>query len=105
MKTAPHTAGPWHVFCVGRTLEVQDAQGQPVIAWTGFDRSEIPFAVHRANATMAAASPALLQALRETSTMLRAACLVISDRTARGIALAQLEENDRTMLQAEGRAV
>jgi hypothetical protein len=50
------------VYEGGNVVEVQTGQGKPVVSWAGFDRSEVPMKVHRANARLIAAAPELLEA-------------------------------------------
>jgi len=57
-----HTPGPWKAFISGKVIEVRPVKGKPVVAWPGFDESDIPLATHKANARLIAAAPGLLAA-------------------------------------------
>jgi hypothetical protein len=65
-----HTPGPWKLYGPKKLrpqfskiiLEVQDANGLPVIPWTGFENDRTK-SENRANARLIAAAPALLEAL------------------------------------------
>jgi hypothetical protein len=50
--SAKPTPAPWRVFNEGGVIEIQDANGDPVIFWQGFDRSERSHATHLANARL-----------------------------------------------------
>lgn len=48
--------GPWELFDVRSTQAVLVVNGKEIIHWAGFDRSEIPLRLHKANAAFIAAS-------------------------------------------------
>lgn len=70
----PHTPGPWHLvdqklrpqFDV-RILEIQDSRFEAVVAWGGFDGVRRSKAETKANASLIAAAPELLDACRLTA--------------------------------------
>lgn len=68
---AKATQGPWGVFCVGKTISIDprggDGRNPTVVAWAGFDGSDMPFKTQKANAALIAESinalPTILDAL------------------------------------------
>lgn len=65
------TKGPWHVYSAPLRpefptiiIEVQDAKGEAVVPWGGFDAAHQTKAVKLANARLIAAAPDLLAALK-----------------------------------------
>ena len=66
-----HTPGPWKVYHAllrpqfpgEKIIEVQDADGNAVVKWTGFDDSGRLKKTHLANARLMAGAPDLLTAL------------------------------------------
>ena len=55
-----HTPGPWVVFDKGRTQAVMDSAGRQVVAWPGFDSSDVlDAAERRANLALIANVPDL----------------------------------------------
>lgn len=66
---AKFTPGPWSVYHVHDTIEVQfgpmrKGRGRaPVVHWTGFGNSDLPISVQAANARLMAAAPDMLAAL------------------------------------------
>ncbi len=67
-----HTPGPWKVYHAllrpqfpgNKIIEVQEANGNAVVRWAGFDDSDRLKRTHLANARLIAAAPDLLEALR-----------------------------------------
>jgi hypothetical protein len=53
---AKPTPRPWRVFNVAGVIEIQDAKGEPVVFWQGFDRTERSHATHLANARLIVAA-------------------------------------------------
>ena len=45
-----HTKTPWKAFIKGTVIEVEDADGNPIIAWPGFDSSHYPVNIDKDNA-------------------------------------------------------
>lgn len=60
-----HTLGPWTLFAREKVVEVQDANGKPVVTWAGFDDSRRPLKVRKANGRLIAAAPDLLAVCQE----------------------------------------
>lgn len=57
------TAGPWHSIpsklrdsFTARINQVLSQEGTPIVNWSGFDDSDVPYKQHKANAELIAAS-------------------------------------------------
>jgi hypothetical protein len=84
-----HTPGPWYVCGnLGASIGAR-VNGKPMdIAWT----SRRVGGNATADAALIAAAPDLLASLRETTSALHAACMVITDGPARAIALSMVKD-------------
>jgi len=68
------TPGPWGLYTQGRIVEVTrkpGSRGKPVVPWSGFDESDVPLAVHQANARLIAHAPGDLRYLLDLVARLR----------------------------------
>jgi len=95
-----HTPGPWE-------FDDKNSSGFPLLCLYAADNRN-PFhgsrsdAEMNANARLIAAAPDLLDALRNTASMLRSACLAITDTEARQMALETVAEANTAIAKATG---
>ncbi len=83
-----HTQGPWKVYYAllrpqfpgPRIIEVQDADGNAVVAWPGFDNSDRLKKTHLANARLMAAAPTMLKMMKAARPVLANFCESEEDR-------------------------
>lgn len=100
-----NTPGPWEVNPLGAESESnlifasKIGNGKRRLIASVTTGADAP-----ANRRLIAAAPNLLEALRNTASMLRSACLVITDKEARQIALETLTEANAAIAKATGEA-
>lgn len=97
-----HTPGPWE-------FEERHSSGFPLLCLYAADNKN-PFhgarsdAEKNANTRLIAAAPELLEALRDTASMLQSACIVITDKESRQMALETVAEAFAAIAKATGEA-
>lgn len=97
-----HTPGPWTILSEKTGSVGSDAPYKMTASVYGDHEECEPDGRMLANARLIAAAPELLESLRNTASMLQSACLVITDKEARQMALETVAEARAAIAKATG---